>query len=139
MAELTRLGYTQATDLADVIMMSAGVPYESAHRVVGQVIALAIERGIPSNQISVQLVDEAAQDILDRCLHLEKDVLNDALDCSSIVRTRTGPGGAAVAPMEKMIADCRNQLGVTRLWLAGRKVCMAEAEAALLREVHRLC
>ena len=35
MAQRAGLGYSQATDLADAIMLTAGLPYQSAHAVVG--------------------------------------------------------------------------------------------------------
>ena len=138
MAEMTGLGYAQATDLADAIMLSTGLPYESAHRVVGQVIALAIERDIPADRISVQLVDEAAQDALGHKFDLPKDILSDALDPRAIVATRTGLGGAAAAPMERMIVECREVLAQARLWRDEAEVRVTEAEADLKRVVYDL-
>jgi argininosuccinate lyase len=61
MAERLGLGYSQATDLADVIMLTADLPYQSAHRVVGQVVAMAVEAGIPAVQISVEMINRSAQ------------------------------------------------------------------------------
>ena len=138
MAERAGLGYSQATDLADVIMLTAGLPYASAHRVVGQVVAMAVEAGIPAEQISIEMIDRAAQAVVGHALDLPPETLADALDPQAIVATRRGPGGAASAPMEAMIAECKETLNQVRLWRDETTLRTAAAETDLVLLASRL-
>lgn len=133
MAQRAGLGYSQATDLADAIMLATGLPYQTAHRVVGQVVATAIEAGIPAGQISVEMIDEASYAVVGRALGLSPETVADALDPWAIVATRTGLGGAAPEPMEAMIAECRGQLTALKDWQAHTALRLADAEANLVR------
>jgi argininosuccinate lyase len=132
MAERAGLGYAQATDLADAIMLSSGLPYETAHRIVGHTVALAVRQGIRADEITVQLVDAAAQDVIGHKLGLAPALLLDAMDLHGIVSTRTGLGGAAVAPMQRMIAECRELLAQAHQWRIEKKRQLAAAEANLM-------
>jgi argininosuccinate lyase len=131
MAHRSRLGYSQATDLADVIMLTCGLPYEGAHRVVGQVVAAALEQGVAAEGISVQMIDDAARAVTGRPLHLQPAVLAEALDPPAIVATRTGLGGAAPEPMRAMIDECRRMLAQVQGWRDETEHRLATAEAAL--------
>lgn len=132
MAQRAGAGYAQATDLADAIMLCAGLPYQEAHRVVGQVVATAIEQGIPAEQISVEMIDEAAQAAVGRALHLSSETLAKALDPRAIVATRVGLGGAAPGPMREMLVECRESLKEAGTWQEQVASRLATAETALV-------
>jgi argininosuccinate lyase len=140
MAERAGLGYAQATDLAEAIMLTADLPYQDAHRVVGQLVAMALERDVPAERISVDMVDEAAQAVVARALGLSPETLAEALDLRAIVATRTGLGGAAWEPMQEMIADCRKRVAEMKAWRdeTGRRLLETETELVnLARELTR--
>lgn len=132
MAQRAGLGYSQATDLADTIMLTTGVPYQSAHSVVGYLVTTAIENGIPAEQISVEMVDSAAQTVIGRPLGLPPEVLAGALDPRAIVATRTGLGGAASEPVNAMIVECRQKLAELRTWYEQAERRLAGAEESLI-------
>jgi argininosuccinate lyase len=113
-------------------MLAAGLPYQEAHRVVGQVVAIAIERGVPAERISVALLDEAAQAAVGRTLSLAPEALAEALDPRAIVATRTGLGGAAREPMRAMIAECRQELAEMCAWRDETERRLLGAEADLV-------
>jgi argininosuccinate lyase len=132
MAERVALGYSQATDLAEVIMLSTGQPYQTAHRIVGHAIAKAIEREIPSEHMSADLFNEAAEVVLGHPLNLSSDILAEALDPRAIITTRTVLGGAAHAPMQKMIAECQGRLERIAQWCYDVEHRLDDAVAKLI-------
>jgi argininosuccinate lyase len=138
MAQRLRLGYSQATDLAEAIMLSTGLPYQSAHRVVGQVIATAIEKGIPAERLSVAMVDEAAQAVIGCPLNLPPETLEEALAPDGIIATRTGLGGAAPEPVGVMIAECREELAWIEAWREETERRLEIAEADLVNLANAL-
>ena len=53
MAESARHGFTNATDVADYLV-GKGVPFRDAHGIVGQLVLMCIERGIPLDDLPLE-------------------------------------------------------------------------------------
>ena len=51
MAQGAEGGYTNATDVADYLAKK-GVPFRSAHEIVGKLVLFCIEKGITLSQVS---------------------------------------------------------------------------------------
>jgi argininosuccinate lyase len=132
MARRSGLGYAQATDVADAIMLATGLPYQRAHQVVGQLVASAVEAGVPTEAVTAEMVDEAAKAVVGYRLNLAPEVLAEALDPRAIVGTRTGLGGAALEPMAAMLAECQEALNRLRSWREAREGQLLRAEEGLL-------
>jgi argininosuccinate lyase len=137
MAHATELGYLQATDLAEVIMSACDLPYETAHRIVGQVVATAVEKGIRADAISVEMLDDAARATTGQPLGLPPGSLTEALDPRAIVGTRVGLGGASQASMEAMLADCRESLLALQSWRDEQERRLEAAERRLIELARR--
>ncbi len=87
-------GFSQATDLAEVVMLEAGVDYRTAYRVVGNAVRRASAAGMRGVDMTGELIDEAAAEILGSPIGLRDVDLRDVLDPRKIVQTRHGQGGA---------------------------------------------
>jgi argininosuccinate lyase len=53
MGEAAGLGYATATDLADWLVRTLGLPFRDAHHVTGRIVALAEGRGVALDQLSL--------------------------------------------------------------------------------------
>ena len=113
--------FPQATDLADVIMTECEMDYRTAHQIVGMVVRLAMERGIASVDVDLDLINEAARTVTGTLLSLSRGRLAAALDPARIVASRRGIGGAAKVRMAGMVADCRKKLAADTAWMANAK------------------
>ena len=106
-------GFSQATDLAEHVMLTTGLDYRTAYRVVGETVKTASRNGLRGIDIDSAAIDEAAQRIGGHPLALDADELTAVLDPRAIVATRTASGGAApdvVAAMaERNVAAARSQ------------------------------
>jgi len=138
MAQRTRDGHGQATDLAEVMMLEGGLTYRDAHKVVGSVVRQAVERGMPLREVNADLIDEAARAILGRPLVLSPDAVANAVDPAAIVASRAGTGGAARAPMLDMIAECRTRGRAASEWCASTGAMLTAAEEALVKHATAL-
>jgi argininosuccinate lyase len=123
-----RGGFAQATDLAEVLSGVAGIDYRSAYRVVGRAVA--------GGRLDAGALDAAAQEVLGRGLELPAEVVADALDPAACIATRTGPGGAAPAPMDAMLGDCRAALEEQRTWGETARAAAERAQATLLQRAR---
>ncbi len=95
-------GFSQATDLAEYVMVAAGIDYRTAYRVVGQAVRAASLRGLSGLGIDAAILDEAAEQVCGRPLGLDGAGLAEALDPRRIVATRRAVGGAAPAEVRAM-------------------------------------
>ncbi len=103
-SELDR-GFSQATDLAEYIMLSAGIDYRTAYLIAGEAVRRASGAGLRGRDITSALLDEAAQEIAGTGLDLDDAELATVLDPRLIVATRTAQGGAAPEEVEAMARD----------------------------------
>lgn len=125
-------GFTQATDLAETIMQEAGVPFRSAHRVVGLAVRRTLERDGDARGIPHDVLAAAAREVLGREMALSAGALTALDDPAEVVRTRQGLGGAAPAPVRAMIRECERRLATAASWQRRTAARLARAESKLL-------
>ncbi len=132
MARRTNEDYAQATDLAEVIMSTASIPYLDAHHIVSQVVRFAAEQRIPATGITRTMIDRVARRVIGRPLKLSKEDIKQALQPKQIIATRTGLGGAAPAAVKTMIAQSYTCIKETSRWNRLRQRHLADAERKLI-------
>lgn len=137
MADKLKLGYSQATDLAEAIMLATGLPYQTAHTVVQKVVNVAIKNDISAKQISAEMIDNASKTVLGRTLNLSPEAIKKALDPSDIISTRTGIGGAAEKPMQEMLKQCQERITEIQAWQDETENRLMNAEANLVNQVKK--
>jgi hypothetical protein len=84
-------------------------------------------------------LDVAAQEILNRSLHLSESAFAQALDPAAAVAARKGTGGAAPEPLSAMLTECRVALDTHATWREKAAARNAAAEEKLLRRAQELC
>jgi argininosuccinate lyase len=107
-----------AADVAEAISLETGLDYRTAYRVVGRAAAL-----------DGDALDAAAEEILGRPLGAD---VSYALDPVAALVTRTIPGGAASAPMDAMLAECRVAIADARAWIEAERSSITRAEHDLV-------
>jgi argininosuccinate lyase len=103
MLRRARENFCAATDLADTIVRRCDVSFRQAHHIVGAVVREAMERGLSSDQIDVDMVDRAAVEEIGHPLGLSAAVVSECLDPAASVRARTA-GGPAPESVARMVA-----------------------------------
>ncbi|MDY6764455.1 MAG: argininosuccinate lyase, partial [Halobacteria archaeon] len=88
MEEAAKEGFTGATELADTMVREHGLPFRTAHRIVGR---LAAEHS--AEEMDADLVNEVAKKVTDEDLDLDYREVEKALDPRSNVEIRDSFGG----------------------------------------------
>ncbi|NOZ30247.1 MAG: argininosuccinate lyase [Chloroflexi bacterium] len=132
-------GFTTATELADVLVREYGLPFRTAHAVVGRMVRQALARGVRPAEVTPGLLDEAAREVLGRPLEMDAGMLREALDPEHFVRVRSVEGGPAPDAMERALSGLEAGLQEDRHWLAERRAALAAADRALGQAVEQLC
>lgn len=101
MEEACRRGFLNATEMADYLV-GKGIPFREAHHITGHAVALAEQRGVTLEDLSLE--DLRALDT-----RIDEDIYA-VLDCHAAVRRRETPGGTG----PKSVA---RQLDMLTTWL----------------------
>ena len=132
-AALLARSFTSATDLAEALVTEAHFDHRASQRIVGS-LARLLEDGRPASSLTPAELDAAAIEQTGRAAGLDAAGLSRALDPARAVAARQGPGGAAAAPLEEMIAAARAALAEARAFCAeARSRSEASAQALLAR------
>lgn len=91
MARSAETGYLNATDLADFLVLR-GVPFRSAHRIVGEVVRLGID-------LSTEITDIPLGKLQEISPLIDEEILQK-LDAKSCLERRNIIGGAAPNQVE---------------------------------------
>ncbi len=86
-------GYATATDLADWLVRKLDMPFRDAHRITGQIVALAEERGIGLSRLALEQMQEIEPRISD-------DIFS-VLSVPNSVKSRKSFGGTAPSNVRK--------------------------------------
>lgn len=129
--ELAR-GFTQATDLAEYVMLAAGIDYRSAYTVVGEAVRTASQAGLCCADVTADMIDDAARLRLGRPLGLDGRQLRQVLDPAAIVETRVATGGASSVAVSEMTADLSRAVTRLRSEVAVKAARTVQAEDLLL-------
>ena len=93
--------FSNATDLADYLARK-GMPFRQAHNVVGRLVAICLEEGIPLESLPIEKMQQVSPLIGD-------DVL-EYLELDAVVDARNSLGGTATREVERQIKLAQEQL-----------------------------
>jgi argininosuccinate lyase len=124
MEECAGAGFSTATELADSLVRITGMPFRTAHRIVGRIAASGGRPGLAElDGIAYEIAGFAASDRGFSQADLER-----ALDPKSNVALRANIGGPAPAETERMIKERLERIAAGEERLARRR---SRAERAL--------
>jgi argininosuccinate lyase len=106
MALQSVMGFTTATELADTMVRAAGIPFRTAHQIVG---VLARGNGDPT----LEDIDSVAMDVLGEKLSdrgMSQEMLKEALDPLSNIRKRNITGGPSPDETDRAIRARSSEL-----------------------------
>jgi argininosuccinate lyase len=93
-------GHSTATDLADWLVRSLGMPFREAHHVTGRAVALAEERGLDISRLSTADLQSIHPGITDDL----------ALSVQNSVKSRKSYGGTAPAEVRRQVRAWKKRI-----------------------------
>ena len=127
-------GFSTATELADTLVRNYGLPFRTAHNIVG--------RAVQKESLSLATLEEAALDLgVGVSLvgnGLTQQQIDDALDVNYSIALRKAPGGPAPFATKIAIAERKKQLDADSSLIDERLVKLSKAKEELIGEARRL-
>ncbi|MFY0545006.1 argininosuccinate lyase [Brevibacillus sp. H7] len=115
--ERAKGSFATVTELADTLVRTEGLSFRTSHHIVGRVVNEAVRQGLTADQISLDLVNEAAETVIGRKLRITEEQLRLSLDPVHFVTIRSLPGGPSPTEMKRMICERKRQQQEQAEWL----------------------
>lgn len=103
MEELAKANYSTATELADTLVRETGIPFRTAHGIVGEVVRRSIEEKKDMIEVIYEVLEKYN-------LKVDEEKIKKALDPYENVKMRDVIGGPAPEEVEKRIKVFRERL-----------------------------
>jgi len=127
-----------STDLADHLSTKCGVPFRTAHRIVGGLVRLSLKSGLPlSEAVKKHLVDFVKREAGVE-LHINQAELDCLLDPEATVRSRSVVGGPGRRSVTSMIREGVEGVAELSQWVSDQRGKLEAAESELTRAVDEL-
>ncbi|MCB0060715.1 MAG: argininosuccinate lyase [Caldilineaceae bacterium] len=130
-------GFTTATELADTLVREVGLPFRQAHKVVATMVQQAVQSNRTSDQLTIDHLQAAAQQILGGPIQMTVEQLERALDPHMFINARNDIGGVAPRATAALLMQLQSGLRVDQEWLAAAQNGQ-QASHALRREAIEL-
>jgi argininosuccinate lyase len=133
MADEAGRGFSTATELADYLVRQYGLPFRTAHHIVGHTVK--------GGRIDLEALDAAAVGVTGTTLSsrgLTQAEIDTALDAPAGVAIRDQPGGPAPAAIREAITQRSQLLQKDEGMLDARIQKVEAAVAGLIREAERI-
>ena len=127
-------GFSTATELADTLVRNYGLPFRTAHNIVGR----AVQKG----DLSLATLDAAAQELGAglslTAKGLTQEKIDEALDAVHSVALRRAPGGPAPFATKIALEECRKLLDRDSALVDERLAKLSTAKDELIADARRL-
>jgi argininosuccinate lyase len=133
MEEEAGKGFSTATELADTLVREFGLPFRTAHNIVG--------RAVQKNSLSLATIEKAAQEIGKISLKkkgLTQEKIDEVLDVNYSVALRKAVGGPAPSETRRAVISQKKRLAADSAVIDRKNRHLAEARENLINEAGRL-
>ena len=124
--ELDR-GYSMMTELADMLVVEADVPFRSAHGYAAGLTDLARAKGVRARELTDEDFRSVYRDTILEPLPLPVSRLREALDATQMLARRQGLGSPAASEMQRMLFSHRDDLAAQQETLAVKRLHTRQA------------
>lgn len=126
--------FALATDLAEVLVLEAGLSFREAHCLVGTLVRKHLANGSFEQLTTKQIADYAAT-LLGKQVEITSAALSAALNPEAAIAARDQAGGAAASAMAEMLDQCRQTLHEANDWCQQQRKRLKTAEMMLEQSI----
>lgn len=119
--------FSTITDLADLLVRDAGLPFRLAHEICATLVRDALDAGAGPGSIDAARVNAAATERAGFAVRLSERAVRDALDPEASVARRAHLGGTAPDTVRAAVTAARAELDADRRTIAARREALASA------------
>jgi argininosuccinate lyase len=130
LAEVNR-DYSATTNLAELLVQSAGVPFREAHEFASHLTDHGRRHGLRPPDISYAGATQLYAEYAGAPFPLSEPAFLSALDPRHIIATRRGQGGPQPPEVTRMLAEAEQAIRAQRQWLSSKRSALHQASSSL--------
>jgi argininosuccinate lyase len=134
MKEEAGKGFSTATELADTLVRTYGLPFRTAHNIVGR----AVQKG----SLSLSTLEDAAREVGGGISFVAKGLtqqnIDEVLDVPYSIALRKAPGGPAPFATKIAIGERKKQLNVDSSHIDQRLATLSKAKEDMIAKARRM-
>jgi argininosuccinate lyase len=131
MADRANRDFSSVTDLADFMVRRYGISFREAHGIVGGSVFRAVTSGKVATDLTPELLNEEAREVLGYELDLDAAEVRAALDPAASVKGKLTIGGPAPDEVKRQIATAVERLTAEESRLNDRQEHLSQADGQL--------
>lgn len=108
--ELLDQAWVTTNRMANVLLVKHGLSYRCAHSVIARLVKNSLKDGCPKDQVTVEMLEQAALDMRVDSLSIGQQELRDALDYQQFLQQCCSLGGVGPGEVERLIAVAKEQM-----------------------------
>lgn len=134
MEKILYKGFSNATELADSLVLEGGMPFRQAHKIVGGAISELFREKKGQEDLNWELLDKWCREICRKSLPMTREQVEKAKNFHVAVERRNCQGAAAPEQVEKMLEHQKECLDRLQKYISNRRKQWEEADT----ELHKL-
>ena len=141
MKKNVQTNWSAASDLAQLISHQENLPWRTAHRIVGRMIRDAVEHNITPLQVTKQMLDKAAKEIIGKKskIGISASTIKTVLDPVHFVQTRSTSGSTNPDEVKRMAENRMLRLKQQQRWLKNKVTTVNKSCETLRRTAKTVC
>ena len=112
-----RQGFSTMTEVADLLVREAGLPFRAAHRYASALTGHARSQQRRADSLAGEELRGIYRDMIGQPLPVPVERLRAALDPAAMLANRKGAGGPQPAEVSRMLRQHRESVAAGRAWL----------------------
>jgi len=125
------LSFLTSTELANMLVRKYGVPFRTAHRIVGSLVKVLMEKGESLLSATPELLSRVAHETARIQLRVKTEDIRLSTDPLNFVESHRVRGGPAKTEVERMLKEREKSLSLLKDGVLKEKERLADAEKRL--------
>ena len=131
-------GVIAATDLADYLAVEHGIPFRTAHMVVGSLVRISVDEKREFREVILKDLVKTVKKLAGREISVSQSDIDSILDPVKSVESRSAAGGPSRVTVMEMMENRRSDVKRTAEWVSNRRRMLEEAKSELKKTVDVL-
>jgi argininosuccinate lyase len=125
------ISFVPATELANILFRKYGVPFRSAHKIVGFLVKSLTESKLAFLDVTPELLEKTARDILGIAITVDAEDIASIMNPLKLVETHSVKGGPAPSEVKRALAVRKKSLVLAKTDISKLEEILGEAENKL--------
>ncbi|MFQ5997846.1 MAG: argininosuccinate lyase [Candidatus Bathyarchaeia archaeon] len=138
MKALSSIGFTTATDLADLVSRQLNLPFRQAHEAVSRLVNSTSQKYTSLSDLDITLLRRSLESELKTKLQVSDQMLKMSVDPAHSLRMKKSLGSPKPTEVERMIRSLKRRIQFRENLLESRSHHIKESEHKLYLTIRRL-